>query len=126
MSALATLVGLRLITELVAPDVYGTVALALGIEHRLTKPKTPQTSGMVWRFNGCDAEVLATWCYDSAQDLETTLLHYVWLYNHHLPQTALGHRCPMDAMKQWYAEKPHLFTKIPCNRLGPDTFKRPT
>ena len=37
MSVLATLVGLRLITELVAPDVYGTVALALGIEHRLTQ-----------------------------------------------------------------------------------------
>ena len=31
MSAIATLVGLRLITELVSPDVYGTVALALGV-----------------------------------------------------------------------------------------------
>ncbi len=31
MSALATLVGLRLITEFVSPDVYGTVALALGV-----------------------------------------------------------------------------------------------
>ena len=59
---------------------------------------------MVERFNGRIAEVLATRRYDSAQDLETTLLRYVWLYNHHLPQKALGHRCPMDAMKQWYAE----------------------
>ena len=25
---------------------------SLGIEHRLTKPKTPQTNGMVERFNG--------------------------------------------------------------------------
>jgi len=77
---------------------------------------------MVERFNGRIAEVLATRRYDSAQDLETTLLRYVWLYNHHLPQKALGHRCPMDAMKQWYAEKPHLFTKIPRNRPGPDTY----
>lgn len=31
LSALATLVGLRLITEFVPPDVYGTVTLALGV-----------------------------------------------------------------------------------------------
>jgi len=86
------LVGLRLITELVAPDVYGTVALALGIEHRLTKPKTPQTNGMVERFNGRIAEVLATWRYDSAQDLETTLLRYVSLQPSSTPESA---RSPM-------------------------------
>jgi len=27
----------------------------------------------------------------------------------------------MDAMKQWYAGKPHLFTEMLRNRLGPDT-----
>ena len=59
---------------------------------------------MVERLNGCDAKVLATWRYDSAQDLKTTLLATSF-YNHHLPQKALGHRCPMDAMKQWYAEE---------------------
>ena len=67
---------------------------------------------MVERFNRCDAKVLATRRYDSAQDLETTLLRYVWIYNHHLPQKALGRRCPMDAMKQWYADKSHLFTEL--------------
>jgi len=30
-SALATVLGLRLITEWVSPDVYGTVVLALGV-----------------------------------------------------------------------------------------------
>lgn len=94
---------------------------ALGIEHRLTKPRTPQTNGMVERFNGRIAQVLATRRYNSAQDLESTLLRYAWLYNHHLPQKALGHRCPMDAMKQWYAEKPDLFIKQPRNHPGPDT-----
>ena len=100
---------------------FDQLCQALGIEHRLTKPRAPQTNGMVERFNGRIAEVLATRRYDSAQDLETTLLRHVWLYNHHLPQKALGHRCPMDAMKQWYTEKPHLFSKIPRNRPGPDT-----
>ena len=93
---------------------------ALGIEHRLTKPRTPQTNGMVERFNGRIAQVLTTRRYLSAQDLESTLLRYAWLYNHHLPQKALGHRCPLEALKQWYAEKPDLFIKPPRNHPGPD------
>jgi hypothetical protein len=28
----------------------------------------------------------------------------------------------MDAMKQWYAEKPDLFVKQPRNHPGPDTY----
>jgi transposase InsO family protein len=100
---------------------FDRLCQALGIEHRLTKPRTPQTNGMVERFNGRIAEVLATRRYDSAQDLETTLLRYVWLYNHQLPQKALGHQCPMAALKQWYADKPDLFAKPPRNRPGPDT-----
>lgn len=94
---------------------------ALGIEHRLTQPRTPKTNGMVERFNGRIAEVLATHRFDSAQDLETTLTRYVWLYNHHLPQKAIGHSTPMEAMKKWYAEKPHLFIAKPRNRPEPDT-----
>lgn len=31
---------------------------ALGVEHRLTKPRTPQTNGMVERFNGRLSQVL--------------------------------------------------------------------
>lgn len=56
------------------------------------------------RFNGRIAEFLATHRFDSAQGLETTLPRYVWLYNHHLPQRALRHSTPMEAMKKWYAE----------------------
>lgn len=101
---------------------FDQLCQALEIEHRLTKPRTPQTNGMVERFNGRIAQVLATRRYTSAEDLESTLLRYAWLYNHHLPQKALGHRCPMDALKQWYAEKPGLFIKQPRNQPGPDTY----
>jgi len=104
---------------------FDRLCQSLGIEHRPTKPRAPQTNGMVERFNGRIAEVLATRRYDSAQDLETMLLRYVWLYNHHLPQKALGHRGPMDAMKQWYAERPGLFTKQPRNHPGPGTKQVP-
>ncbi len=43
---------------------FDLLCQALGIEHRLTKPKTPQTNGMVERFNGRLSQVstaLRTW-----------------------------------------------------------------
>lgn len=99
---------------------FDQLCQALGIEHRLTQPRTPQTNGMVERFNGRIAEVLATHRFNSAENLETTLMRYVWLYNHHLPQKALGHAPPIEALKNWYAEKPDLFISKPRNRPGPD------
>ena len=66
-----------------------------GIEHRPTPPKSPQseedqetvrgtvspTNGMAERFNGRIADVLKTNRFDSALDLEQTLMRYVALYN---------------------------------------------
>ena len=36
---------------------------------------------------------------NSAEGLEKTLHRFVWLYNHHLPQKALGHEAPVQALK---------------------------
>ncbi|MFW9610524.1 MAG: IS481 family transposase, partial [Aquaspirillum sp.] len=58
--------------------------------------------------------------FNSAQDLEQTLLRYVTLYNQQLPQSALKSKTPMQAMKEWYASRPDLFTKRPYNRPGRD------
>jgi transposase InsO family protein len=44
----------------------------LGIEHRLTKPRTPRTNGMVERFNGRIADVLKTHRFNSREDMEQT------------------------------------------------------
>ena len=94
----------------------------LGIDHRLTKPRTPRTNGMVERFNGRIADVLKTHRFNSREDMEQNLLRYVALYNHQLPQSALGSKTPMQAMKGWYQEHPHLFHKRPYDRPECDSY----
>ena len=100
---------------------FDQLCKALGIEHRLTKPKTPQTNGMVERFNGRLSQVLRSHHFNSAEDLEKTLHRFVWLYNHHLPQKALGHEAPVQALKKWKMKAPDLFVKNVRNHPGPDT-----
>ena len=99
---------------------FDRLCTALGIEHRLTKPKHPQTNGMVERFNGRIADVLATHRFQSGEDLALTLERYVFLYNQHLPQRALKHKTPIQALKEWQQNKPELFNKRVINRPGLD------
>lgn len=100
---------------------FDQLCQALGIEHRLTKPRTPRTNGMVERFNGRIADVLKTHRFTSGEDLEQTLMRYVALYNHQLPQSALKSKTPIKAMKDWYATHPHLFAKRPYDHPGCDS-----
>jgi hypothetical protein len=76
---------------------------------------------MVDRFNGRISEVLATTRFDSAQSLEDTLSRYVRLYNHQIPQRALGHLSPVQALKDWQEMRPELFKKKVYNHTGLDT-----
>lgn len=101
---------------------FDQLCAALGIEHRLTKPRSPQTNGMVERFNGRISDVLATHRFVSGADLAETLARYVLLYNQHLPQLALGHRTPIQSMKEWQKTHPELFKKRISNRPGLDTY----
>lgn len=101
---------------------FDQLCAALDIEHRLTRPRTPQTNGMVERFNGRIADILKTHHFRSGEDLEQTLLRYCLLYNEHLPQAVLDSKTPMDAMKIWYASHPQCFNRQPVsNRPGCDS-----
>ena len=99
---------------------FDRLCTGLGIEHRLTPPKSPQTNGMVERFNGRIEDVLQSHHFHSGEDLETRLHRYVWLYNQQLPQSALGSKTPLQAIKNWYRRKPELFRKRPHNLPGCD------
>jgi hypothetical protein len=67
------------------------------------------------------ADVLKTHRFSGSEDLEQTLLRYVALYNHQLPQSALKSKTPMQAMKEWYQSHPQLFYKRPNDRPGCDS-----
>ena len=52
---------------------FDQLCAELGVEHRLTKPRTPQTNGMVERFNGRISDVLQSHHFVSGEDLAQTL-----------------------------------------------------
>jgi transposase InsO family protein len=94
----------------------------LGIEHRLTPPASPQTNGMVERFNGRIEAVLQSHHVRSGEELETTLHRTVRLTNQQLPQSALGSTSPLQAMKDRHKLNLQLFRKQSCCLQGCDQY----
>ncbi|HYE36736.1 MAG TPA: hypothetical protein VEB01_15150, partial [Methylocaldum sp.] len=47
---------------------------------------------------------------------------YVALYNQHIPQRALGHLTPVQALKNWQTSHPHLFRKKVYKQAGLDSY----
>jgi len=54
-------------------------------------------------------KVLATKRFDSYQNLEQTIACYVQVYSQHIPQKALEHIAPIQALKNWAEKRPELF-----------------
>ena len=100
---------------------FDQVWVAHGIEHRLIKPRHPQTNSMIERFNRRIREVLQTTRFRSWEHLHVTLLRDVKLYNQHIPQRALKHSTSVDCLKQWRRERPEHFRKRLYNQAGFDT-----
>ena len=59
---------------------FDTPFSTLGIEHRLTPPRSLQTNRMVERFNSRIEEVLRSHRFRSGEKLGTMLIRYVWIY----------------------------------------------
>ena len=106
--------------EATGKNKFDQLCADLGIEHRLASPAHPQTNGMVERFNGRIEEVLQSHHFHSGEELEATLHRYVLLYNQQLPQSALGTKTPLQAIKDWPNLKPELFRKQPYHLPGCD------
>ena len=102
-------------------DAFDQLCTRHGIEHRLTPTRRPQTNSMVERFNGRISEILRTTHFDSGADLDSMLWHYRRLYNHHIPQRAMGHLTPVNMLKRWQETHPDLFRKKVYDQSGLDT-----
>ena len=76
---------------------------------------------MVERFNGRISDILATTRFRSRDDLQTTIERYAMLYNDPLPQKAIGHNTPLQAMRTGREKKPELFVRNPKKQAGLDT-----
>jgi len=42
------------------------------------------------------------------------------IQDYHIPQRALGHKTPIEALRAWQEKKPELFVKNVRNHLAPD------
>ena len=104
--------------------VFDVLCKQFEIEHRLIPPRHPQTNGMVERFNGRIREIVNQTRFGSAAELESTLHNYAKIYNHNIPQRALKHQTPIQALKKWQQEKPDLFLKRVYNQAGLDSYTK--
>ncbi len=101
---------------------FDQVCSAQSIEHRLIPPWHPQTNGMVERYNGRITEQLARTRFTSAESLQAGLEEYRRVYVSHIPQRALGHKTPREALLEWYEKRPELFRADPHNHPGLDIY----
>ena len=53
---------------------------------------------------------------------EAELERYVKTYNQQIPQRALNHLSPIQALKEWQKKKPEWFKKRIYNQAGLDTY----
>jgi transposase InsO family protein len=75
---------------------FDTLCSELSIDHRLTPPQSPQTNGMVERFNGRIEDVLQSHHFRSGEDLNATMHRYVLLYNCSIPDDHVSpSECPL-------------------------------
>ena len=101
--------------------MFDVACSSMGIEHRLCPPRRPQTNGMVERFNGRISDLVKQTRFASAADLDATLTQYLTTYNHHIPQRALNHQSPIQALKRWQIDNPDLFVKRVYKHAGLDS-----
>jgi transposase-like protein len=92
------------------------------IKHRLTKPCTPKTNGMVERVNGTikNNTILKT-NYNTRVEMSLDLMQFLMYYNlnrrHGSLRKELNVKTPFQAIEKWFLLKPEIF------KIKPEEFK---
>jgi len=88
------------------------------IDHRLTKPNTPKTNGMVERANGTIKKgTILKEEYKNIkemnEELMAFLLHYILYRRHGSLRKELNVKTPFQAIEKWFEMKPEIFNQTP-------------
>jgi hypothetical protein len=94
-------------------------AVSIAISRYLSRSRAPQP----WETDhfpaiGVRPLLFVPCCFP---DLQTTLMNYLKLYNHHIPQRALDAKTPILALKECQQKRPELFVKRVYDQTGLDT-----
>lgn len=102
------------------PSKLDKICESNNIDHRLTKPMTPKTNGMVERVNGTikRATILRVTYNDKLEmnmDLKKYLIFYMLYRRHGGVRRELKVKTPFNAIEKWYELKPEIFNMNPSN-----------
>jgi len=100
------------------PSKLDVICAEKNIEHRLTKPATPKTNGMVERVNGTiKNDTIKKNTYNNVEQMNDDLMRFLVYYNlyrrHGGVRKELKVKTPFDAIEKWYGIKPELFKQTP-------------
>ncbi|GCD70836.1 hypothetical protein NBRC3280_3471 [Acetobacter pasteurianus NBRC 3280] len=95
----------------------------MGIDRRRTKAYSPQTNGMVERFNGRVATEVLQVCVSNHEDLEILLRGFSFAYNHR-PQRVLGGIAPAQCIISWLEKHPASRNQDYIKPAGRDIMKQ--
>lgn len=89
------------------------------IQHRLTKPGTPKTNGMVEKANDIiKSATIKQNEYNNKTQMYNDLTGFLVKYNlyrrHSGVRKELDVKTPFDAIEKWYKIKPEIFKQNPC------------
>ena len=102
------------------PSKLDTICKENDIDHRLTKPCTPKTNGMVERVNGTikRATILKEQ-YNNKQEMitafDTFLIYYMIYRRHGGVRKELNVKTPFNAIEKWHELKPEIFIEKPID-----------
>ena len=97
---------------------FDLVCEACNIEHRTTRPYTPQTNWMVERVNNTiKLNTLKIHIYDNIWEMKIDLNNFLVDYNlrrrHSSLRTEIGVKTPFEAIEYWFKLSPDLFKETP-------------
>ena len=100
------------------PSKLDVVSNENNIEHRLTKPATPKTNGMVERVNGIiKNNTIKINEYNNKDEMQEELLKFLMYYilyrRHGSLRKELNVKTPFDAIEKWFEIKPEIFLQKP-------------